>query len=148
MMVIGMGISSAASAAGHEEQPDAKAAVAETRAITLPVSSTYAAELKRPAVLPALYVTLGAMQAWDYYSTSSALKAGAREANPTTAAFVGSRGSLLGLKLATTASTIFFAERAWKKNRLAAVVMMTAINGATAAVAVHNMRNARLANTR
>jgi hypothetical protein len=88
------------------------------------------------------------MQAWDYYSTSSALKAGAREANPTTAAFVGSKGSLLGLKLATTASTIFFAERAWKKNRLAAVVMMTAINGATAAVAVHNMRNARLASTR
>ena len=55
---------------------------------------------------------------------------------------------MLGLKLATTASTIFFAERAWRKNRVAAVVMMTAINGATAAVAMHNMRNARLASTR
>jgi uncharacterized membrane protein (UPF0136 family) len=148
MMVIGLGISGAASAAGHDEADAKAAAAAETAAIALPLSSTYEPQLTRPAVLPALYATLGAMQAWDYYSTSSALKAGAREANPTTAAFVGSKGSLLGLKLATTASTIFFAERAWKKNRLAAVVMMTAINGATAAVAVHNMRNARLASTR
>ncbi len=148
MMVIGIGISGAAAAADHEEQADARALAAEAPAITLPESSTYAPPLKRPAALPALYVTLGAMQAWDYYSTSSALKAGAREANPTSAVFAGSKGSMLGLKLATTASTIFFAERAWRKNRLAAVVMMTAINGATAAVAAHNMHNTRLASTR
>ena len=106
MMVIGMGISGAASAAGHEELPVVNAAPAEIRPITLPLSSTYEPQVKRPGVLPALYVTLGAVQAWDYYSTSSALKAGAREANPTTAAFVGNKGSLVGLKLATTASTM------------------------------------------
>ena len=49
---------------------------------------------------------------------------------------------MLGLKAATTASTIFFAERAWKKNKVAAVVMMVAINGGMAAVAMNNMRNA------
>ena len=30
---------------------------------------------ERPAMLPALYVTLGAMQAWDAYSTRSAIMA-------------------------------------------------------------------------
>jgi hypothetical protein len=50
---------------------------------------------------------------------------------------------LVGLKAATTVSTIFFAERVWKKNKVAAVVMMAAINGGVAAVSMHNMRNAR-----
>jgi hypothetical protein len=52
------------------------------------------------------------------------------------------------LKAATTASTIFFAERMWKKNKVGAVVMLAAINGATAAVSMHNMRNARALSTR
>lgn len=99
--------------------------------------------VERPVILPALYVALGAMQSWDVYSTRAALKAGAREANPTAAAFSGSAGSLLGLKAATTASTIFLAERMWKKNKIGAVVMLVAINGATAAVSMHNTRNAR-----
>ena len=99
--------------------------------------------MKRPAMLPALYVTLGLMQAWDLASTSAALKAGAREANPAAAPFANNKGSMLGLKAVTTASTIFFAERAWKKNKVAAVVMMVAINGGMAAVAMNNMRNAR-----
>jgi hypothetical protein len=73
-------------------------------------------EVKRPALLPVLYASLGVMQAWDVYSTSAAMKAGAREANPAAAAFAGNAGSLIALKATTTASTIFFAERMWKKN--------------------------------
>jgi hypothetical protein len=148
MMVVGLLISRVASAAGIDEPSAPRAAAAESLAITLPLSATYQPQLTRPALLPALYVTLGAMQAWDLYSTSAAIEAGAREANPAAAAFAGSKGSLLALKAASTASTIFFAERAWKKNRVAAVVMMVAINGATAAVALHNMHNARLASMR
>ena len=125
MAVIGMSFSTIAFAAGHDDQP-----------------SNYQRQATRPKLLPALYVTLGAMQAWDLLSTSAAMNAGAREANPSAAPFANSTGSLLGLKLATTASTIFFAERAWKHNRVAAVVMMVAINGATAAVAMQNGRNA------
>jgi hypothetical protein len=102
-------------------------------------------QAKRPAILPALYASLGVMQAWDIYSTSAAMKAGAREANPAAAPFAGNAGSLIALKATTTASTIFFAERMWKKNKVAAIVMLTAINGATAAVSIHNMRNARIA---
>ena len=52
-------------------------------------------------------------------------------------------GSMLGLKAATTAGTIFFAERMWKTNKVGAIVMMVAINGATAVVSMHNMRNAK-----
>lgn len=126
--VLGLSLSSAAPAVAAEEET--------------------IATIDRPAILPALYATLGAMQAWDVYSTRAAIQAGAREANPAAAAFAGSAGSMLGLKAATTASTIFFAERMWKKNKLGAVVMMVAINGATAAVSMHNMRNAKKLSTR
>ena len=103
--------------------------------------------VQRPAILPALYATLGAVQVWDLYSTRAALQAGAREANPAAAPFAGNAGSLLGLKAATTLSTIYLAERMWKKNKVGAVVMLVAINGATAAVSMRNMRNAKTLNT-
>ena len=107
-----------------------------------------APKVSRPAILPALYATLVAMQAWDLYSTNAAMKAGGREANPTVAAFAGNASALIGLKAATTASTIFFAERMWKKNRMGAIVMLVAVNGATAAISMHNMRNAKLSAAR
>jgi hypothetical protein len=110
--------------------------------------AAYVPNAKRPAALPALYATLGAMQAFDVYSTSAALKAGAKEANPVAAPFAGNAGSMLGLKMATTAGTIFFAERMWKSNKVGAIVMMVAINGATAVVSMHNMRNAKVGSAR
>ena len=127
MTVVGLCVSSVAAAAEVEEKP------------TFPVSAPQA---KRPAILPALYGTLGAMQVWDAYSTTVALQAGGHEVNPAAAAFAKNTGALLGLKAVTTASTVFFVERMWKKNRAGAVVLMAVINGATAAVAMHNMRNA------
>ena len=144
MVVVATSFSAVASAAGHDEQPSVSITTlpADTY-VTLPLSAGYEPQVKRPTVLPALYVTLGVIQAWDIVSTSAALKRGAREANPAAAPFVGGKGSMVGLKMATTASTIFFAERAWKKNKVAAVVMMAAINGSMAAVSVRNMRNAR-----
>ena len=105
---------------------------------------TVAPHAKRPAVLPLLYATLAATQAWDVYSTRAALAAGAREANPASAPFATNTGAMIGLKAATTAGTILFAERMWKKNKVAAIVMLGAINGATAAISVHNMRNAKV----
>lgn len=102
----------------------------------------------RPAVLPFLYVTLGAVQAWDLYSTSAALNAGAVEGNPIVAPVASNSGGMIALKLATAGTTVFFAERLWKKNRVAAIVMMAGINGATAAVAMRNIRNARTAGGR
>src|SRR5437016_11726501 len=58
------------------------------------------------------------LQAWDLYSTSLALKAGAHEANAAAAPFASNKGSMLGLKAATMAGTILCAEKMWKKNRV------------------------------
>jgi len=51
-------------------------------------------ETTRPAALPALYVALGATQTWDIYSTSAALRAGAKESNPGAAPFARNAGSM------------------------------------------------------
>jgi hypothetical protein len=149
IVIAGLSFSSAASAAEKETalEREQRLDAAQRLGAASPMTplAGYVPGEKRPAALPALYATLGAMQAWDVYSTSAALKAGAREANPTAAPFANNAGKMMGLKAATTASTIFFAERMWKKNKVGAIVMMVAINGATAAVSMNNMRNAKLA---
>lgn len=147
-VLLGLGLSGAAPAAAAEKEELKLVDIGGGVILPMAPRSDYAPKVDRPAILPALYATLGVMQAWDIYSTRAAIQAGAREANPAAAAFAGSAGSMLGLKAATTASTIFFAERMWKKNKVGAVVMMVAINGATAAVSMHNMRNAKKLSTR
>ncbi len=90
-----------------------------------------------------MYVSLGALQAADIFSTAHAVGAGAYEANPVMRGPSGNTGAMLAVKALSTAGTIYFAERAWKKNRKGAVVLMAIINGVTAAVAARNIRNAR-----
>lgn len=109
----------------------------------LPEAWTMDAPERRPAALPALYATLGAMQALDVYSTRRAMGAGAYEANPLMRKAAGNAGTMIAAKAAATAATVFFAERAWKKNKKGAVILMAAINGAMAAVSIRNLRNAR-----
>jgi hypothetical protein len=145
LVFVGLSVTAvAAHAAEKEELQPVGTSVLAPR----PMKAAYVPQPKRPGILPALYVSLGAMQAWDTYTTNAALKAGAREANPAVASFAGNTGALIGAKAAATVGTIFFAERLWKKNKVAAVVMLAAINGATAAVSMHNMRNARVATAR
>ena len=146
--ILGLTLAGAAPAAAAEKEELKLVDIGGGVILPMAPMSDYAPKVDRPLILPALYATLGAMQAWDIYSTRAAIQAGAREANPTATAFAGSAGSMLGLKAATTAGTIFFAERMWKKNKVGAVVMMVAINGATAAVSMHNMRNAKKLSTR
>lgn len=127
-----------------EKEANAPAAPAERSIMPASIAGTYQPEMKRPALLPAMYAGFVATQAWDIYTTSAALKNGAYEANPIAASFAGNNAKMIGLKAATTASTIFFVERMWKRNRVGAVVLLAAINGATAAVAMHNAGNARV----
>jgi hypothetical protein len=98
---------------------------------------------RRPAALPALYASLGALHALDAYSTRRAISAGAYEANPAMPRAAGNAGATLAIKAASTAATIFFAERAWKKHRKGAVILMAAINAGMAAVSARNFRNAQ-----
>jgi hypothetical protein len=96
---------------------------------------------KRPAALPILYGTYATLQVMDVLSTRKAIAGGSHEANPVMSS--GSLGTMLAVKAVGGAATVYFAERAWKKNRVGAIVLMTAVNGATAAIAAHNARNAR-----
>jgi hypothetical protein len=97
----------------------------------------------RPAALPAMYAALGALQALDVYSTRRALNAGAVEANPVMRKATGNAGAMLAVKALSTAGSIYFTERAWKKNRKGAVVLMAIVNGVSAAVVANNLKNAR-----
>ena len=96
---------------------------------------------RRPLALSALYGTYGTLQVLDVVTTRRALPAGAHERNPLMQN--GNIGAMIAVKAAAGASTIYFAERMWKKNRVGAVIVMAALNGATAAVVAHNQRNAR-----
>jgi hypothetical protein len=103
----------------------------------------FQARPKRPGALPILYGSLGALQALDVYSTRRALGAGAREANPLLAGAAQRSSAMLAVKAISTATSIYFTERAWKRNRKGAVVLMAVINGVTAAVVVRNLRQPR-----
>jgi hypothetical protein len=96
---------------------------------------------KRPVTLTALYGTYASIQALDVVSTHRAIANGAQERNPLMRG--GSVGTMIAVKAATGAATIFFAERMWKKNRVGAVIVMAALNGASAAIVARNQRNAR-----
>lgn len=95
---------------------------------------------QRPAILPALYASLGAMQVLDVVSTNRAVKAGARERNPMMSGLAGNSGAMIAYKVAMTAGTVIAVEKMWKKNRVGAIMMAVAANGVTAAVAAHNVK--------
>jgi hypothetical protein len=94
----------------------------------------------RPAALPLLYVGLAGLQAYDVYSTRTALGRGASEANPLMGSVAGSTTGLVVAKAASTAGIIFISERLWKKNRVAAILTVAIANGVMAAVAMNNAR--------
>ena len=96
---------------------------------------------RRPVALCALYGTYATLQAMDVISTRRALSTGAAEQNPLMKS--GQMGAMIGVKAAAGVSTIYFAEKLWKKNRVGAVIVMAALNGVQAAVVAHNTRNVR-----
>lgn len=96
---------------------------------------------QRPMVLPALYVSQVALQALDAHSTYSALGRGAYEANPLMKDVVKNKGAMTAVKVGVAASTIWIAERMWRRgNRAGAIATMLVANGITAAVAANNYR--------
>ena len=99
--------------------------------------------VSRPRVLGVMYGTFGALQALDVYSTYRSLNAGATEVNPVARKAASSPTAMIALKAASTAASIYFAERSWKSNRKGAVVLMAIINGVTAAVVANNLRHSR-----
>jgi hypothetical protein len=92
----------------------------------------------RPRVLVPLYVLQFTLNGLDVHSTVRALDAGHREANPLFKD--GSAKRMIGAKVASSAVSVFVAEKLWKKNRVAAVVMMAGVNAGLAAVVANNYR--------
>jgi hypothetical protein len=99
--------------------------------------------LSRPKLLPALYVSYAALQAFDVFSTRQALSQGAREANPLMKNVAGNTGAMVAVKAGVALGTIVAAERLWKTNRTAAIAVMVASNSVAAIVAARNARTLR-----
>jgi hypothetical protein len=120
-------------------QPVLEAVPAFSRA-----ASVTSAKQQRPAVLVPMYVSFAVLQGLDYSSTTRALRSGrGREANLLMRPIVENRPAFVAVKAATTAGTIWAAEKLWKNNRAATVVLMAVVNGAMGAVVAHNMSVAR-----
>jgi len=91
------------------------------------------------SALRSMYVSLGILQAYDFYSTTTAIRHGAVERNPLMQGTVGNRALFIGLKVAMTAGPVYEAEKLWRNhNRIGAIALMAASNGIMMGVAAHN----------
>ena len=93
----------------------------------------------RPAILPPLYVSLGALQAYDGYTTLRGVERGARETNALVGGLAGKPAAFWAIKAGSTALTIVLAERLWRDHRkVEAITTMIVANGLMAAIAARN----------
>lgn len=92
------------------------------------------------AALKSLYASTAIMQGLDVHSTMAVLKHGGGEANPLMGGLVKNKAAFIGVKAAVAASTILAARQIGKRNKVAAIVTLVAINSAYAFVVQHNYR--------
>jgi len=124
--------------------PSARADEAASAATPAPMTVPRPGMFTRPRILPALYTSYAALQAYDVYSTRQALAVGAREGNPLMQGVVGNASGFVALKASMAAGTILAAERLWKNDRKAAAIgVMIASNAVSALVAGRNARALR-----
>jgi len=94
---------------------------------------------QRGALLPALYVSLASLNAFDAYATSRGIALGAAESNPMMKAVAGSPAGVWAVKTSVTAGSIVVAERLWRQHhRPQAIAVMLISNGMMAFVAARN----------
>jgi hypothetical protein len=109
-----------------------------------PAAAKRPAPADRPAALAPLYVSLVSVNILDVDSTYDALRsANGREANPIVSRIVDRPAVFIAVKAATTAVSIWTAEKLWKKHRIAAVAVVGIANATLAATVVNNYRIAR-----
>jgi hypothetical protein len=93
----------------------------------------------RGAVLPATYVGLIGLQAYDGYSTMRGLRHGAVESNGLMSAVANHPATLWAAKGGTAFVSIYMAERLWRQHRRGqAIALMVASNAIMASVAMSN----------
>jgi hypothetical protein len=98
---------------------------------------------KGSGLMSSLYVSTAVMQGLDVHSTMMALDRGGAEANPLMKGLTGNKAAFIAFKAGITATTIYAAHQTSKKNRVAAIVTLVAINSAYAMIVSHNYRVAR-----
>ena len=137
------GASEGSNAAASQNAPALSTAITRAAKETAATSMAWTVDqpARRPGALPALYGTYAALQALDFYTTKRAIHAGSTEINPLMKN--GNSAAMMAVKAAGGAATVYFTERAWKKNRAGAIVLMAVLNGATAAVVARNAQHAR-----
>ena len=96
--------------------------------------------LSGPLLRRSLIVSFGALQMLDAHSTTKALAAGGREANPAMGAIASNPTALYAVKAGTFAATAYLAERISRKHPKRAVVLMAVLNSAYVAIVAHNYR--------
>jgi hypothetical protein len=97
------------------------------------------ARTPRGVMLPSLYASFGALEAFDGCTTLVGIARGAREANPVTGELSGHPVAWFAFKAGLTTVAISSADHLWREDRRkAAVIVMLLSNGIAAAVAAHN----------
>lgn len=113
--------------------------------ITLCVAASASAQerLDRPGLLIPLYAVNATLHGLDIHSTMRSLEAGNREANPLMSGM--STKTMIGVKVAASATSIWASEKLWKRNRWTAVGVMVATNALLSAAVAQNYRITRRA---
>ena len=101
---------------------------------------TAVVEPERPlgAALRALEASLIGLQALDVVSTMRAIERGHTETNPLMHDVAGRPAAMVAVKAGSTAATVWLVRRLAKRNRVAALATMVAIDAAYAAVVARN----------
>ena len=106
--------------------------------LVLPQASTHPS-----ALMTSLYASTFAMQALDVHSTLTAFDAGAVEANPLMTGVTKNRWAFVALKAGVATSTVLAARHMAKRNKVAAIATLIAVNSAYAMIVQHNYRVAQ-----
>lgn len=93
----------------------------------------------RPSALPAMYVSLAGLQAYDGYSTIRGVRNGATETNPLVGSLASQPAAFWTVKALSTVTTIYFAEQLWRQHKRGQAIMtMVVANAVMGAVAARN----------
>jgi hypothetical protein len=128
--------------------------------VVVPLASIHVAERNQPPpqllappvpprtsgatkALNSLYVSTAVMQGLDVHSTFAVLNSGGGEGNPVMAGVVTNKAAFIGIKAGIATGTILAARQIAKRNKVAAIATLVAINSAYAFVVQHNYRVAR-----
>ncbi|MCX6537830.1 MAG: DUF5658 family protein [Acidobacteria bacterium] len=121
---------------------EAQAVSASSGQLSMPIQQQVAPGTARPRSggMLALYASTVAMQALDMHSTLTGFKQGAVESNALMGGITKNRAAFFAVKAAVATGTIIAAQRIAKRNKVAAVAMLVAVNSVYAFVVVHNYK--------